>query len=141
VHKSSTKKENLQAYGIFSYEDRMAFFHLASNTLALAPNSFYTLYSQNKLSHIFARGPARPINFVLNFVILFKKYRTMLHIMTSITLRWNFAVEQKNILHYNAKVIAFYRDDRKKNLSSVLSSKKRARTPDRTHSPTFFSAR
>ena len=41
-----SQKRKVQAYGIFSYEDRNGILHLASNTLKLAPNSFYTLYNK-----------------------------------------------------------------------------------------------
>tara|TARA_R110000868_G_scaffold21640_11_gene89842 strand:+ start:7696 stop:9084 length:1389 start_codon:yes stop_codon:yes gene_type:complete len=40
------QKRKVQAYGIFSYEDRNGILHLASNTLKLAPNSFYTLFNK-----------------------------------------------------------------------------------------------
>tara|TARA_R110002051_G_scaffold75579_1_gene137399 strand:+ start:3514 stop:4902 length:1389 start_codon:yes stop_codon:yes gene_type:complete len=43
---NSSQKRKVQAYGIFSYEDRNGILHLASNTLKLASNSFYTLYNK-----------------------------------------------------------------------------------------------
>lgn len=43
---NSSQKRKIQAYGIFSYEDRNGILHLASNILALAPNAFYTLYNK-----------------------------------------------------------------------------------------------
>lgn len=41
-----SQKRKIQPYGIFSYEDRNGVMHLASNTLKMAPNSFFTLYNK-----------------------------------------------------------------------------------------------
>lgn len=41
-----SQKRKVEAFGIFSYEDRNGVLHLAWNTLKMAPNAFYTLYSK-----------------------------------------------------------------------------------------------
>ena len=41
-----SQKRKVEAFGIFSYEDRNGVLHLAWNTLKMAPNAFFTLYSK-----------------------------------------------------------------------------------------------
>lgn len=41
-----SQKRKVQAFGIFTYEDRNGIMHLAWNTQKMAPNAFYTLYSK-----------------------------------------------------------------------------------------------
>ncbi|WP_158974161.1 exonuclease domain-containing protein [Cellulophaga sp. L1A9] len=41
-----SQKRKVQAFGIFTYEDRNGVMHLAWNTQKMAPNAFYTLYSK-----------------------------------------------------------------------------------------------
>jgi DNA polymerase-3 subunit epsilon len=101
---NSAQKRKVQAYGIFSYEDRNGILHLASNTLALAPNSFYTLYSKTDCRTLLQE--------VCKNYCLCPKY---CHLQENVSHCSHYDILScggicrgtENVTQYNAKVIAF----------------------------------
>jgi len=126
VHNRAQKRK-IQAYGIFSYEDRNGILHLASNTLALAPNSFYTLYSKTNC-RIFLQEVCKAYKLCPKFCHLQENIAQCSHY--DIIRCDGICRGTEDILHYNAKVIAFIAMMKEKSSSFII--KEKGRTPDET---------
>lgn len=121
------QKRKVQAYGIFSYEDRNGILHLASNTLALAPNSFYTLYSKTN-SRIFLQEVCKTYKLCPKFCHLQENVSQCSHY--DILSCDGICRGTEDIEKYNTKVLSFI--TRIKEKSNHFFIKEKGRTPDET---------
>ncbi|WP_047416173.1 exonuclease domain-containing protein [Cellulophaga sp. Hel_I_12] len=124
VHNRAQKRK-IQAYGIFSYEDRNGILHLASNTLALAPNSFYTLYSKTNC-RIFLQEVCKAYKLCPKFCHLQENIAQCSHY--DIIGCDGICRGTEDILHYNTKVTDFIAMMKEKSNSFII--KEKGRTPE-----------
>ena len=118
-----SQKRKVEAFGIFSYEDRNGVLHLAWNTLKMAPNAFYTLYSKTD-SRIFLQELCKTYKLCPKFCHLQENVSQCSHY--DILACEGICRGTEPIAHYNTKVRKAIHDMRQKNENYLIKEKGRS---------------
>ena len=119
-----SQKRKVEAFGIFSYEDRNSIMHLAWNTLKMAPNAFYTLYSKTD-SRIFLQELCKTYKLCPKFCHLQENVSQCSHY--DILKCEGICRGTEPIEKYNAKVRSAINATREKNINFIIKEKGRSK--------------